>query len=72
MVTRFEWTMKHIICFKPEEIGISITSSSQNEVLDFQYVGENSTSELSIKLKNQNSVDVPIKLSLLQVTMRSK
>ncbi|KOC62216.1 hypothetical protein WH47_03974 [Habropoda laboriosa] len=66
MVTRSEWIMKHIICLKPEEIDISILNPSQKKELDFQCVVENSTAVLPITIKNKNSVNVPIKFSILQ------
>lgn len=72
MVTRYEWIMKHIICFKPEEIDISIVNLPEKKELDFQCVIENSVTVLPITVKNKNNVDVPIKFSLLQVTMLSK
>ncbi|CAK9815019.1 hypothetical protein ANTPLA_LOCUS8458 [Anthophora plagiata] len=66
MVTRSEWIMKHIICLKPEEIDISILNLSQKRQLDFQCVAEGSAEVLPITIKNKNSVNVPIKFSILQ------
>ncbi|XP_076393462.1 spindle defective 2 isoform X4 [Megachile rotundata] len=66
MVTRYEWIMKHIICFKPEEFDISILNPPEKKDLDFQCVVENSITILPITIKNKNNVDVPIKFSLLQ------
>ena len=66
MVTRYEWIMKHIICFKPEEIDISIINLPEKKELDFQCVIENSITVLPVTIKNKNNVDVPIKFSLLQ------
>lgn len=67
MVTRIEWIMKHIICIKPEEVDISVSNLSEKKELDFQYIAENSTAVLPITIKNKNSVDVAIKLSILKV-----
>ncbi|XP_076167706.1 spindle defective 2 isoform X3 [Ptiloglossa arizonensis] len=66
MVTRSEWIMKHIICFKPEELNINILNPSQKKKLDFQCIVENSIAVLPITIKNKNSVDVSIKLAILQ------
>ncbi|KAK1124792.1 hypothetical protein K0M31_006152 [Melipona bicolor] len=66
MVTRIEWIMKHIICIKPEEVDISVSNLTQKKELDFKYIAENSTAVLPVKIKNKNSVDVPIKLSILK------
>ncbi|OAD54785.1 hypothetical protein WN48_05984 [Eufriesea mexicana] len=66
MVTRSEWTMKHIICFKPEKIDITVLNPSQKKELDFQCIVENSMAVLPITIKNKNNVDVPIKISILQ------
>ncbi|XP_043515781.1 uncharacterized protein LOC122531709 isoform X1 [Frieseomelitta varia] len=66
MVTRIEWIMKHIICIKPEEVDISVSNLTQKKELDFQYIAENSTAVLPVTIKNKNSVDVPIKLSILK------
>ncbi|XP_076756265.1 spindle defective 2 [Xylocopa sonorina] len=66
MVTRSEWTMKHIIRFKPEEIDIVILNPSQKKELDFQCVVENSMAVLPVTIKNKNSIDVPIQLFISQ------
>ncbi|XP_076244195.1 spindle defective 2 [Calliopsis andreniformis] len=66
MVTRSEWIMKHIICFKPEEININVSVPSPKKELDFQCIIENSEMIAPIAITNKNSVDVPIKLSILQ------
>lgn len=67
MVTRSEWMMKHIICFKPEEINIKVSIPSQKRELDFECIVENSVATLPITVTNKNSVDVFIKLFILQV-----
>ena len=66
MVTRSEWTMRHIICFKPEEFNINIVNPSQKRELDFECIVENSMASLPITIKNKNNVDIPIKLTILQ------
>ncbi|XP_061938216.1 uncharacterized protein LOC107995913 isoform X2 [Apis cerana] len=66
VVAKFEWTMKHIICFKPEEIDIDISNPLQKKELDFQYVVENSVTILPITIKNKNSINVPIKFFISQ------
>ncbi|XP_015438820.1 PREDICTED: LOW QUALITY PROTEIN: uncharacterized protein LOC107193823 [Dufourea novaeangliae] len=66
MVTRSEWIMKHIICFKPEELNISILNPSQKHELDFQSIVESSTAVLPVTITNKNSIDVSIRLSILQ------
>ncbi|XP_006619497.1 uncharacterized protein LOC102681909 isoform X1 [Apis dorsata] len=66
VVAKFEWTMKHIICFKPEEINISVSNPLQKKELDFQYVVENSVTILPITIKNKNNVDVLIKFFISQ------
>lgn len=67
MVAKSKWCIKHMICFKPEELELDITSESQKQELDFQYVIENLTNTLPIYLQNKNSIDMPIKLSMLHV-----
>lgn len=71
MVTRIEWIMKHIICLKPEEVDINVSNPSQKKELDFQYIAENSMAVLPITIKNKNNVDVPIKITILQVIIPS-
>lgn len=71
MVTRSEWTMKHIICFKPEKVDITVLNPSQKKELDFQCIVENSMAVLPVTIKNKNNVDVPIKISILQVMILS-
>ncbi|XP_026299721.1 uncharacterized protein LOC100576185 isoform X2 [Apis mellifera] len=66
VVAKFEWTMKHIICFKPEEIDISVSNPLEKKELDFQYVVENSVTILPITIKNKNSINVPIKFFISQ------
>ncbi|XP_043252688.1 uncharacterized protein LOC122397529 isoform X1 [Colletes gigas] len=66
MVTRSEWVMKHIICFKPEELNINILNPSQKREYDFQSIVENSTAVLPITINNKNSINVSIKLAILQ------
>lgn len=69
VVAKFEWTMKHIICFKPEEIDISVSNPLEKKELDFQYVVENSVTILPITIKNKNSINVPIKFFISQVIL---
>lgn len=71
MVTRIEWIMKHIICLKPEEVDINVSNPSQKKELDFQYIAENNMAVLPITIRNKNNVDVPIKISILQVIIPS-
>lgn len=71
MVTRSEWTMRHIICFKPEEFNINILNPSQKRELDFECIVENSMASLPITIKNKNNVDVSVKLTILQVMILS-
>ncbi|XP_053982065.1 uncharacterized protein LOC128878148 isoform X3 [Hylaeus volcanicus] len=66
MVTRSEWIMKHIMCFKPEELNIIVLNPSQKRELDFQCIVENSIAVLPITIENKNSVDVSIKFAILQ------
>ncbi|XP_053997941.1 uncharacterized protein LOC128886802 isoform X3 [Hylaeus anthracinus] len=66
MVTRSEWIMKHIMCFKPEELNIIVLNPSQKRELDFQCIIENSIAVLPITIENKNSVDVSIKFAVLQ------
>ncbi|XP_076635240.1 spindle defective 2 isoform X3 [Colletes latitarsis] len=66
MVTRSEWVMKHIICFKPEELNINVLNPSQKREFDFQSIVENSTAVLPVTINNKNSIDVSIKLAILQ------
>ncbi|XP_076647679.1 spindle defective 2 isoform X1 [Halictus rubicundus] len=66
MVTRSEWIMKHIICFKPEELNVIVTNPSQNSELDFQSIAENDMVALPVTIKNKNSVDICMRLSISQ------
>ncbi|XP_031849368.1 spindle defective 2 [Nomia melanderi] len=66
MVTRSEWIMKHLICFKPEELNVIISNPSQKNELDFQCIIESSTADLPITIKNKNSVDICLRLSISQ------
>ncbi|KAG7207409.1 hypothetical protein KM043_009059 [Ampulex compressa] len=66
MVTRSEWTIKHIICYKPEELNVHIPMLSQTQRLDFRSVAENCIETLAITFENRNSLKIPIKLSIAQ------
>ncbi|XP_078046228.1 spindle defective 2 isoform X2 [Augochlora pura] len=66
MVTRSEWFMKHIICFKPEELNVIVSNPSQKKELDFQSIIENNISVLPVTIKNKNSIDICVRLSLSQ------
>ncbi|XP_076290420.1 spindle defective 2 isoform X2 [Lasioglossum baleicum] len=66
MVTRSECIMKHIICFKPEKLNVIVSNPSQKSELDFQSIVENDTAALPVTIKNKNSVDICVKLSISQ------
>ncbi|XP_072748129.1 uncharacterized protein [Anoplolepis gracilipes] len=65
MVTQSKWCIKHMICVNPEQLELEIMCDSHKEELDFQYITKNSTKSLPIIFHNKNSIDVPIKLSIL-------
>ncbi|XP_050446497.1 uncharacterized protein LOC126849059 isoform X2 [Cataglyphis hispanica] len=65
MVTKSKWCMKHMICVNPEQLELEIICDSHKEELDFQHITKNSTKSLPIIFHNKNSIDVPIKLSIL-------
>ncbi|XP_023289269.1 uncharacterized protein LOC105701104 isoform X1 [Orussus abietinus] len=65
MVTRSKWTTQHVICFVPEEPHIGVSLHSEKNELDFQYIAENSTKTMPITLENKNSVDIPIKVDII-------
>lgn len=67
MVTKSKWCMKHMICVNPEQLELEIICDSHKEELDFQHITKNSTKILPIIFHNKNSIDVPIKLSILHV-----
>lgn len=66
MVTKLEWIMKHIICFKPEELNVDVLCPSEKKALDFGTVVEDSLTTLPITIKNNNSVDVTLKFFIAQ------
>ncbi|EFN61997.1 hypothetical protein EAG_01750 [Camponotus floridanus] len=65
MVTKSKWYMKHMICVNPEQLELEIICDSHKEELDFQYIIKDSAKILPIIFHNKNSIDVPIKLSIL-------
>ncbi|KAL6440928.1 hypothetical protein ACFW04_003374 [Cataglyphis niger] len=65
MVTKSKWCMKHMICVNPEQLELEIICDSHKKELDFQHITKNSTKILPIIFHNKNSIDVPIKLSIL-------
>lgn len=67
MVAKSKWFLKHMICFKPEELELDVICDSHKQELHFQYIPENSTKVLPIVFHNRNNTDVPVKLSILQV-----
>ncbi|XP_026670339.1 uncharacterized protein LOC108626103 isoform X2 [Ceratina calcarata] len=66
MVTKLEWIMKHIICFKPEELNVDVLCPSEKKALDFGSVVEDTLTTLPITIKNKNSVDVTLKFFIAQ------
>ncbi|XP_033342551.2 spindle defective 2 isoform X3 [Megalopta genalis] len=66
MVTRSEWIIKHIICFKPEELNVIVSNPSQKKELDFQSIIENTISVLPVTIKNKNSIEICMRLSISQ------
>lgn len=69
MVTKSKWYMKHMICVNPEQLELEIICDSHKEELDFQYIMKDSAKILPIIFHNKNSIDVPIKLSILHVRL---
>lgn len=67
MVAKSKWSMKHMIFVNPEQLELDITYPSDKQELDFQYIAEETTKILPITLYNKNSVDVPVKFSILHV-----
>nr|XP_033342549.1 uncharacterized protein LOC117229834 isoform X1 [Megalopta genalis] len=66
MVTRSEWIIKHIICFKPEELNVIVSNPSQKKELVFQSIIENTISVLPVTIKNKNSIEICMRLSISQ------
>jgi hypothetical protein len=71
MVAKSKWSMKHMIFVNPEQLELDIICPSNKEELDFQYIVEETTKTLPITLHNKNNVDVPVKLDILHVRLKS-
>ncbi|KAJ8676070.1 hypothetical protein QAD02_011856 [Eretmocerus hayati] len=66
MVTRAHWTIKHLMCFVPEELDIKISLPSQDRQIDFGTITDDSSSSLTFTLENKNTIDIPVVLRLNQ------
>ena len=67
-VTRARWNSKYIICFISEDIQVDVSTPSKQRELNFESITEDDSRTLPITLENKNCVDLPILLSILQVT----
>lgn len=72
MVAKSKWSMKHMIFVHPEQLELDIICPSDKQELDFQCIAEETTKILPITFYNKNNVDVPVKLSILQVRYEFK
>ncbi|XP_014207554.1 uncharacterized protein LOC106638742 [Copidosoma floridanum] len=66
MVTKNNWLLKHVMCFMPEEPDIRISTPSEDNVVNFQMITEDTSNSVSITLENRNSINVPVLMRLNQ------
>ncbi|XP_015608728.1 uncharacterized protein LOC107274266 [Cephus cinctus] len=66
MVTHSNWSIRHTMCFVPEEPHLTVLTHSGNKELNFQLVAENSQKSLPVTVENKNNVDLPVKLYISQ------
>ena len=65
MVTKNSKDLQHMLCFVTEELSIEI--DTENNMLDFQTIMEDSSKSLPITFYNKNNIDIPILLKISQV-----